>query len=187
MDDLELLERAIAATARVVHGVRADQHGAPTPCSDWDVRTLMNHLVAGNRYFAARARDDNPDMSIWAAEHIGAGVPASVYDASAQEALDAWRAPGAVQRRARLPSGGTGPKVIEVHLLDVVVHGWDLATATGQDRSLDPEVGQELYDRWYGTVAPEARGESGIFGPEVPAPPDASPVDRLAAYVGRTP
>jgi uncharacterized protein (TIGR03086 family) len=187
VDDLALLERAMDATRRVVHGVRPEQHDGPTPCSAWNVRALMNHLVGGNRFFAARARGEQPELSVLTSDHVGDGEPAAVYDESAQEALAAWRTPGAVDRTATLPSGGAGPKVINMHLMDVFVHGWDLATATGQDRSLDRDVGQVLYERWHGTVAAEVRGEGGIFGQEVAVPPDAPVADRLAAYLGRRP
>src|SRR5215475_10342254 len=110
-DDLELLRKSLGNTERVVAGVRRDQFGLSTPCPDWTVRTLLNHMVAGNIYFAHRARDEQTDMSTWTSEHIGSRDPVEVYAASAREALDAWASPGATERRATLPSGGEGPRI----------------------------------------------------------------------------
>jgi uncharacterized protein (TIGR03086 family) len=184
-DQTGLLERAVAATAKVVGGVRSDQYEAPTPCPDWDVRGLLNHIVAGNKYFAARARGDQADMSVWGEDHLAHAEPNEAYDASARAALDAFRAPGGTDRAAALPSGGQGPKIFDMYLMEVFMHGRDLAVATGQDRSLDPEVAQKLYDQWAGRMPAEARGS--VFGPEVECPADAPAGDRLAAYLGRNP
>ncbi|MGH3329048.1 MAG: TIGR03086 family metal-binding protein [Streptomycetales bacterium] len=185
MDDQTMIERAMSATGRVFRDVSPAQRGGPTPCEAWDVRALLNHVIAGNRYFPALARGEDSDMSVWGADHLGDADPAEVYEESAAAALDAWRLPGAVERTATLPSGGQGPRLFDIHLADVLVHGWDLATATGQDRSLDPEVTQAVFGRWYGNVPPEVRGM--VFGPEVECAPGAPVADRLAAYLGRTP
>ncbi|MGH3344313.1 MAG: TIGR03086 family metal-binding protein [Carbonactinosporaceae bacterium] len=185
MDDQMVIERAVSATGSVFRDVSPAQHGAPTPCEAWDVRALMNHVIAGNRYFAALARGEAGDTSVWQADHIGDVDPALVYEESAVAALDAWRLPGAVERVAPLPSGGQGPRLFDIHLADLIVHGWDLASATGQDRSLDPEVVQAVYDMWHGKLPPEIRGT--VFGTEVECAPDAPVADRLAAYLGRNP
>jgi len=184
-DKIDLLGRALATTSRVVHHTHPDQYAAPTPCADWDVRTLLNHLVAGNTFFAASARGDKADMSVWAHDHLGHDDPGTRYDDTAKTALAAWHTPGATDRTAALPSGGPGPHYIDMYLLEALLHGWDLATATGQDRSLDDEVVRAVTGTWTGTVPDEVRGM--IFGPVVPAAPDAPALDRLAAYLGRTP
>ena len=186
-DQIGLLARALAETSRFVGNVRAEQYGVATPCPGWGVRTLLNHLLAGNAYFTARVRGEQPDMSVWAADHLGDGDPAALYDVSAKTALDAWRAPGAVDQTATLPSGGPGPRVFDMYLMEIAVHGWDLAKATDQHPPLDPELAQELYDTWYGKFPEEVRGGGRVVGPEVPCAPDAPVTDRLLAYLGRTP
>ncbi|AJC52768.1 MerR family transcriptional regulator [Streptomyces sp. 769] len=85
-----------------------------------------------------------------------------------------------------LPGGGMGPRIADLHLLEAVLHGWDLATATGQDRTGDPDTVKAAYDRWYGNYPDEIRGQTGMFAPSKPAPDDAPVLDRLAAYFGRT-
>ena len=185
-DPIALLERALAGTRRVVGDVRPDQYGAPTPCPGWDVRALLNHLLAGNEYFAALGRGERPDMAVWTTDHLGEGDPAALYDASSKTALDAWRGPGALDRFATLPSGGKGPRVFDMYLMETAVHGWDLAKATGQQPPLDDVLAQELYRAWYGRFPDEVRAGGRVVGPEVPCAPDAPITDRLLAYLGRT-
>jgi uncharacterized protein (TIGR03086 family) len=184
-DETALLERAVKATTAVLRQVSADAYDRPTPCPDWTVRALVNHMVGGSRYFAASAAGEEPSFSLFAGEQPGDTEAATVYEDHGRAAVTAWRTPGATDRRATLPSGGEGPRVFDMHLLECHLHGWDLATALGVDRTLDPGVAQAAYEAWHGTVPPEVRGM--IFGPEVPVAPDAPIGDRLAAYLGRTP
>jgi uncharacterized protein (TIGR03086 family) len=182
---VDLLERAVAAAAATVRGIRPDQYDLPSPCAEWNVRALLNHLVAANHLFTAWAAGEQPDMGVFAADHLGGGEPAKAYEEAARAALDAFAMPGATDRAAPLPSGGTGPRVVDMYLMEQVLHGWDLAAATGQDRDRDPEVTRAAYDSWYGRVPPEVREMGTVFGPEQPCPPDAAVADRLAAYLGR--
>ncbi|MFE0186584.1 TIGR03086 family metal-binding protein [Streptomyces sp. NPDC058989] len=103
----------------------------------------------------------------------------------AKDVLAAWQTEGALERQMPLPGGGMGLRIAELHLLEAVLHGWDLATATGQDRAGDPDTVQAAHDRWYGNFPDEARAHTGMFAPSKPAPDDAPALDRLAAYFGR--
>jgi uncharacterized protein (TIGR03086 family) len=187
MAEINLLERAAAGTLRAVQEVRPDQYDAPTPCPGWDVRALLNHLLAGNEYFAALARGERPDPALWTSDHLADGDPAARYDASSKAAVEAWRSPGALDRVAPLPSGAPGPRLFDVYLMETAIHGWDLAKATGQPATLDDPVAQAVYDRWYGRVPDEVRQGGRVVGPEVESSPDAPLTDRLLAYLGRTP
>jgi uncharacterized protein (TIGR03086 family) len=182
---VELLERAVAATAATVRGVRPDQYETPSPCAGWNVRALLNHLIAANRYFAASAAGQAPDAVLWGADHLADGEPAKLYDEATRTALEAFAVPGATDRVATMRSGKPGPPVASLFLVEQVLHGWDLATATGQDRGGDPVVTQAVYDAWYGRVPAEVRELGTVFGPEQPCPSDAPLADRLAAYLGR--
>ncbi len=131
--------QALKATGRVVSGIPADRWRAATPCSDWDVRGLVNHLVSGN---------------LWAAE-LGAGGtiervggrldgdrlgsdPAAAYAASAKAASDVFHRPGALDAPCAVSYGPVPGSVYAGHrFIDVLIHGWDLAIATGQDSRLD--------------------------------------------------
>src|SRR5229473_4044276 len=177
--------QALKATGRVVSGIPADRWRAATPCSDWDVRGLVNHLVSGN---------------LWAAE-LGAGGtiervggrldgdrlgsdPAAAYAASAKAASDVFHRPGALDAPCAVSYGPVPGSVYAGHrFLDVFVHGWDLAVATGQDAELDPALMQACRE----VIEPQLgafRG-AGAIGPEVPVPPDATAQDRFLGMLGR--
>ena len=139
-DIAELHAQALDQTGRIVAGIGPGQWQAGTPCAGWDVRALLNHLVAGN---------------LWAAE-LGAGAtiedvgdrldgdmlgadPAASYATSAAAAAATFRRPGALDAPCAVSYGPVPGSVYAGHrFLDVFVHGWDLAVATGQDAELDP-------------------------------------------------
>jgi uncharacterized protein (TIGR03086 family) len=107
------------------------------------------------------------------------------YAEAADALLGAWRARGTDGTlHLRL---GEFPAVWAVgqHLADVVVHGWDLARASGQSTELDPVLGQAALDWARANLKPEFRGQA--FGPELPVPESAPIYDRLAGFFGRDP
>jgi len=170
MDIIGLHDRAVDGTARLVDGVGPEQMGLPTPCPDWDVRALLTHLVAGSCH-ADLLGDD----------------PAAAYRRSAAALHAAWQDPALLDRQFEIPIGILpGRAAFNVRLVETVIHGWDLAKATGQHPAFDPEVVR--------TAAQFA--QSGLSGDRPPGAPFAPPVavadelpeiDRLAAFLGRTP
>ncbi|MEV7728893.1 TIGR03086 family metal-binding protein [Streptomyces sp. NPDC087917] len=185
-EDVHLLEQALTHTTQMLGNVTPDQYGHPTPCDDFDVRTLANHLVAANPYYVILAQGGAPDFSLFARDHIGDRHPGEVYAEGAKEVLAVWQTEGAPERRMPLPGGGLGPRLADLHLLETVLHGWDLATATGQDRAGDPDAVETAHLTWYGNHPDAVRPRTGMFGPSRTAPEDAPALDRLAAYFGRT-
>ncbi|MFE2553102.1 TIGR03086 family metal-binding protein [Streptomyces sp. NPDC059355] len=184
--DIQLLEKALTHAAQLLGNVTPAQYGQPTPCDDFDVRALANHLVAGNPYYVVLAQGGAPEFSLFAIDRIGERQPGEVYAEGAKEVLAAWQTPGALQRRMPLPGGGSGPRLADLHLLEAVLHGWDLATATGQDRAGDPDAVEAVFRTWYGNHPDEIRPQAAMFGSSEAAPEDAPALDRLAAYFGRT-
>jgi uncharacterized protein (TIGR03086 family) len=187
MDLRVLLAQAVASTGKTVGGVRPDQLGDPTPCAERDVRALLNHLIGVADTFS----------------HVGDGKPirppdphrdyfqgddyAAAYDAATAGMLAVWLAPGALEATITLPFGeAPGSVGASINFVDVVVHGWDLARATGQDATVDPGLAEPALQVSRGLVSDEFRS-AGAFGPEVPAGADASTADRLVAFLGRTP
>jgi len=179
--------RALDATRAIVAGIGDDQWGAPTPCDDWDVRTLLGHVVAGNWWASRLAAGatieevgDEYDGDVLGPDPIRA------YDDSAQAAARVFEAPGALEAPCAVSYGPVPGEVYAGHrLIDVVVHGWDLAVATGQETTLDPA----LVDATLRVIEPQldALRASGAFGAEQVVPDDAAPQDRLLLLVGRTP
>ncbi|GHG78746.1 hypothetical protein [Streptomyces griseocarneus] len=101
--------------------------------------------MAGNPYYVILAQGGAPDFSLFAQDHIGERQPGEVYAEGAKEVLAAWQTQGALERRMPLPGGGLGPRLPDLHLLEAVLHGWGLATATGQDRVGDPGAVEAVF------------------------------------------
>ncbi|SHM90267.1 TIGR03086 family metal-binding protein [Streptomyces yunnanensis] len=183
---IELLGKTLTHTTRLLKNVTPEQYGQPTPCAEFDVYALANHLVAGNLYYVRLAQGGAPDFSLFAQDQIGGRQPGDAYAQGAEDALDAWRTEGAVERQMPMPGGGQGPLVTDLHLLEATLHGWDVATATGQDRRGDPDAVQAVHQRWYGRFPDALRSQTRLFDPSRPVPEGAPALDEIAAYFGRT-
>jgi uncharacterized protein (TIGR03086 family) len=187
--DLSAMQRACATTERVVEGVRAEQYGLPTPCSEWDVRSLLNHvlgtLVLGEALLADRPPEVAMGPGTLPERDLVGDDPVKAYRTLA-EALLATASTGTLERDHDTPLGTMpGPVLGGFTTLDIVVHGWDLAAATGQDAGIDPDLAGAVLDFARQGLIDGLRGSR--IGPEVPVPPDAPVVDRLVAYLGRRP
>ena len=186
MSDLLAAHRqALDATRGLVAGVGADTWAAASPCEGWDVRELVNHIVTGNWWAAELAAGRTIEQ---VGDRLDGDVlgddPLAAYDASAEAAHAAFAAPGALDAPCAVSYGPVPGSVYAGHrTLDVAIHGWDLAAATGQGRTLDPALVDALWE----IVTPQAdllRG-SGMFGGDVEAPPGADSQTRLLALLGR--
>jgi uncharacterized protein (TIGR03086 family) len=180
------LALALDLTGQLVDSVTADQWPGPTGCAEWTVRDLVAHMVTGNYLFTrvlrgtplAEARE-----AVLAAP-AAADLAASYRDA-ATELLAAFSQPGALEQVVTIPVG-TMPGVGAAHIrmVEMLVHGWDLAQATGQATAFpDDLVEQELaFTRPQLGALPPGRSP---FGPPQPAADDAPAIIRLVACLGR--
>jgi uncharacterized protein (TIGR03086 family) len=173
---------------RVVAGVRDDQLAQPTPCSGNSVAAVLDHvagLAVGLRLSAEKNPDPNPPSA--SAEHLPPQWR-TVIPAELDALVAAWRQPEAWQ--GETAAGGVPMSAAEIgHVTadEVLVHGWDLAVATGQEFEADPEV-LEAATRFASAVAEQAPdGVPGLYGPRVPVPDDAPPLHRLLGLTGRDP
>jgi uncharacterized protein (TIGR03086 family) len=178
----ELLRRARETAVPVVQGISEDQFPAATPCADYDVRTLLNHLfhvVVSFRGLARRERVDMGDPPDYLT-----GDWRSRFEVESDRTVQAWSEPSALEG---VSSGMGLPQsaVAQMLMLDLTVHSWDLAAATGQPHHPDPEVADVLY-RTFSEMAPLAR-QTGVFGESVTVPDDASTFERLLGVSGRDP
>ena len=185
MLDLEPVTRTLT---RVLEGVRDDQLTAETPCPGQPVGTLIQHLDGVGEGFGAAARKDLEGGS-QAPEPDAAKLPAD-WRTSIPEKLvalaEAWRDPGAWSGMTRVGGIDLPGEVAGVFALDeLVVHGWDIAMATGQSFEVDPQLGEALHGFLRQAVVPE--GTPGLFGPPVPVPDDAPLLDRVLGLTGRSP
>jgi uncharacterized protein (TIGR03086 family) len=179
-DPVDLYRRATEGAITVAAGVQPDQLALPTPCAEWTVQDLLDHLVGGTRYLDAA---------------IHGGQPAAPVDTSADDLRDGVRAcleglaePGALERTCASPLGfeWTVLEATAGTFMDVLIHTWDLATATGQPAELDPQL-VDACTAMFLPEMPERGRAAGIIGPAVPVADDATPQQRLLGALGRTP
>src|SRR5262245_29021975 len=141
LDQLDQLSRAVDQTEGVITRISPDQAGLPTPCETWDVDALIDHVVDDLRRFTDRATETGNGEQ--AAEVAFGDDWVGTYRAAAYELLSAWQRDGALDRTVKLPFGDfPATWFVGQQLADLVVHGWDLAKATGQATDLDPELGE---------------------------------------------
>jgi uncharacterized protein (TIGR03086 family) len=179
VDPLVAHQRAQDAFAGVLAHVSADQFGAPTPCTEWTIEDLIEHVIGGN-------------------EHVGmwSGIveePAARPDdimvahrAAAAAAQDIFAGPDGMSTMFKLPFGEIpGQMFIGMRTSDVLTHAWDLAACTGQPTDLDPELAAEQLAAVRAFVGPQFRGPGKPFGDEQPCSAERAPADQLAAFLGR--
>ena len=171
----DLYEQASAWTASKVDGA-ARQLDAKTPCDDWDVRTLLNHMIDTQEFFAGSARGEDVSMSFPTPPEKVGDDPAGSFRAACAETARTFAEPGVVEN--------TGPS-LGIAFSDQLLHGWDLAKATGQDTTMPAGLPEAAYEMVHGKFTDEQR--KGVFKPEVTVADDASPQERLLAYTGRDP
>jgi uncharacterized protein (TIGR03086 family) len=177
------LARALHATEGLVAGVQPGQWTAATGCPGWSVRDLLNHLVGGNGGLASALHEQAPHDD---GDHLG-DDPMTSYRRSGEALLAAFAEPDVFDKMVTVPAG-TVPSAVALHLrlTELLVHGWDLATATGQPTAGLPEdlAEQELaFSRVQLKKMPPDRRP---FAPPQPVQEDAPAIDRLAALLGRS-
>ncbi len=179
-DRVAQLARAIDAVAPIVAAVRPEQLDLPSPCTEWTVRQVIAHLVAGNEGLTALLEEREPGET-----DLG-DDPAAAFAASGERLLAAVRAPGALDGSLVMPFGPVpAPMAVGFRFGDVLNHGWDVARATGQPTDFAPELHEAALAMVRRTMASYDRTNSPAFKPETPAPAGASAADRLAAFLGR--
>jgi uncharacterized protein (TIGR03086 family) len=181
----ELYTRALEQFGRKVHAIRDDQWSNPTPCADWDVRALVNHLVNENLWVP-------PLVEGKTIEEVGDRLdgdllgddPFTAWDAAAKGGMAAMTEPGAMDRTVHLSFGDTAASEYANQVFtDLAVHGWDLARGTGADERIHPE----FVDVLYAQAAPmeEELKSYGVFGGKVVPPEGADKQTKLLAIFGR--
>lgn len=173
LDLLDLYERASAWTLSKVPD--AGRHlEADTPCDDWDVRTLMNHMLDTQNYFVSAARGGQASPPSSPPPELLGDDPVADFERGRAETIATFAAPGVIDR--------TGPS-LGIAFSDQLLHGWDLATATDQDATMPEGLPEAAYQMIHGRFTDDQR--KGVFKPEVDVAGDASAQQKLLAYSGR--
>lgn len=185
MADTAELEDVLHTTSAIVAGVKPDQYGLPTPCPDYDVGTLVNHIVGWVTVFADGATQESSKTNP-ATYRVGSD-PAVEYDASAQRLIAAFR-DGAADRDIDLGNGPSpGSMILGVILMEDIGHGWDLAMATDQPAPYSERSIKAAKAAAEANLKPEYRGADKSFGEIVEVADDAPPLDELIGLLGRDP
>ena len=186
-DIAALHRRALESTRVVVVGLDPTRWEASTPCEEWTIRELLNHVIAGN-WWAARLASGASIADVGTeldGDQIGAD-PRSSYDASADAAARAFEVPGALEASCAVSYGPVPGSVYAGHrFIDVLIHGWDLAVASGQDTTLAPDLVEGAWQ----VLEPQMDmlRTSGMFGDDLEIPDDADAETRLLMTLGRHP
>lgn len=189
---LDLHRQTMRQSAEIVAAIRDDQWDLPTPCAQWTVRRLLDHMVRENRGFATAANGETSDLSAWIAL-VGPDRRAE-YAESARQVVDAFGADGVLERAFWLPlirDGVTVParQGVSFHLLDYLVHGWDVAVSVGRPPDFGADVVAAVHEIATREVpdGPRRHRAEASFGPALPSAAGASALDRLLAFLGRDP
>lgn len=186
-DLASLFSRAIGRFGERVAAVPAGAWADPTPCADWDVRELVNHvtneqlwaphLVAGETIEQVGDRYDGDVLG---------DDPVHAFRSAAGGAVEAFGGAEDLEAPVHVSYGQIPLREYLTQMLtDAEVHGWDLAVATGQDPHIDPEAAELLLDVW--RAQEELVRGSGVFGDAVRVPVDAPAADQLLGLLGRKP
>ena len=171
------LDEVLASTCVVLEGIGADDWARPTPCRDFDVSDLVDHVMTWSTTYA---------------ERVGRSTPTDHVDGHRSD--DGTGHPAALRLRELAPiivtgyrsdSEGSRALPLGIVLLDYLGHTWDLAVATGQELRVPDSAVDRALEAGRTMLTPENRGDS--FAPEVPVADDATALERLVAFLGRDP
>jgi uncharacterized protein (TIGR03086 family) len=178
---------AAEAASRVVGNVRPEQFGEPTPDTEWDVRALLNHLILWTSHsLERRAHGESVAPELMEKDFAADPDFAAAYQAQLDRALAAWADPAVWDRELKVMGSATpASDVAGLIVAELVLHGWDLAVATGQPYEVTDaaasaalaavEANAELFRQYKGFAEPVSV-------------PDGAPVlTRTLAISGRDP
>jgi uncharacterized protein (TIGR03086 family) len=183
-----LMTKASDTAIEVVQGIEPGRLDGPTPCPEWDVRRLLNHLIlwTGHRGALAAGKEpiEGPDE-----DHDFTAEPgwAESYALGSTATAQAWSDPAAWEGETGMSGAGRmpAPFVGGILFVEWILHGWDLAAATGQKLDLDADLEEALSDQVGGML--ETARKYKVFGDEVAVPASAPRFDRTLGLAGRDP
>ena len=178
---LSLSTRALEASCAAVALVTPADLSRPTPCGDWTLSQLIGHMVAHNRGWTLAASGQPADGSVW----DDLSLPSSDFAASCSAVTAAF----AACSLERLDVYGYGQlslsTALRMHVVDYVIHGWDVAASLGMPFSVDEDLAVSAFDIM--KTFPDRPRPTPAFGVKVPVPATASSLDQFLGYVGRDP
>ena len=179
---IDLLQSITEKDAALLAGVPGDAWEWPTPCAEYDVRRLTDHMVGWARRFATITNDE-PEAEGDGDSYVAGDDPSAEYRDATDRVIAALRAGGLDRTYGQTP----GTMLVGLLAAENIAHGWDLATALGEPTSYTDEEVRLAYDTSVSTMTDDYRGEGQPFGHVVPAPDDATRVEEFVAFMGRDP
>ena len=182
-DPIHQLRTILPAVSDLVDGIRPEQLIDPTPCDDFTVHDVIDHMIVLGSGFAHLFRGEAvPEIT---APPVLDRVPADEFRAAMDDLVDAVQTDGAMDRVLDTPIGRMpGATFAAVVAFDGLVHGWDLSVATGRPYGPAPEVVDAVAGFARVALGDELR-EAGLFGLPMQAPEEATVLESLAAFSGR--
>ena len=183
------LSNAAEAMAAVARAITDDQLANKTPCTEYDVRALVNHLLFWGPSLAGAGRKQSVPQPAAAESEVdlAAGDWRGCLLALLEDITSSWAPPSAWEGETSMgtPHMLPAPVMGDMIVGELAVHGWDLAVATGQRPELPAGLLAHLHDTIFAGV--ERGREMGLYGPEVAVQPDAPTLDRILGLTGRDP
>ena len=180
MDAVEALERAHDHLGKVTVNLAADSLSIPSACEGWDLRALLDHTLGAGWMFTLANRGESvpEDGDLVGDDHVRACAELAAANVAS------WRGPDALEGDRGFPFGTFPASVaLLMNVGEIAIHAWDVAKATGQDATIDPEVAELLLD-FYAGLPLDAFRAHGAFGPEIPVDPSAPAADRMLGLLG---
>ncbi|SDI18694.1 TIGR03086 family protein [Sinosporangium album] len=181
------MARAAAESARVAYGVRTEHLDGPTPCTEFDTRTLVNHWVLYTSHgLERRARRETLPQDLVERDFTADPAWADAYAKQVDRAVAAWADPAAWEGEIDLGwTAMPATAIAQMVVKEMVVHGWDVARATGQEIDIPDDLALMVL----GVVEEHAEiyRQYGGFADPVPVPATAPPLARALAASGRDP
>ena len=182
--------QAVTTSVEAVSKVDNSDLARPTPCSEWTLADLLAHMTAQHHGFAAAARGRGTDPAAWRLRP--STDPVADHRAAADLVLAAFAENGVAEREFALPELGTAPfpaeQAVAFHLIDYVVHGWDVARTLDRLYALHPDVTAPALRIAAQVPNNERRLDPNApFAPALPVTPNAPPLNQILSALGRDP
>lgn len=180
-DPRDMYRRAGEVIGQVIGKISPSQHGLPTPCTEWDVSAVINHVVNAQIRVAAMLKGQPGPES---GDAVLGPDPSAGFRSSFATLSAAFDEPGFLERRVPTPFGEVpGSQLVGLRTAELTLHAWDLAAATGQSRVFDS--GLVGFASAVMHAQPIPRSSGAPFGPQQKVPAIATDADVLAAFAGR--
>jgi len=185
MQPLEQLDHLAPLLGAIADRLDPEHLDNPTPCSDFTVGGVLEHMIGGGTAFAALFRGETPPSPDGGGDADGATDTVGRFGTAMTDLVDAMRSPGALDRTIAAPFGDVpGETFARFVVLDGLVHAWDISVATGEAFDPPEALVEEVDAFARGAITPAMR-DAGMFAAPVDPPSGATPIERLVAFTGR--